>query len=282
MSQERAVELFTNIKEHCPGEELVWFVRAHEHARNDRRAIQRRLRAAHRSSIARVRGRGPSGQSTDHAERGRDLARQYQRLWAAEQTLAAAMRLALVAHPLNMWLMQFREVDPAQLARWIVSLDLQSHSSVEDLWDHCGLATVPGELFRCCECGGRFVFAVGHAPSGGHRPDGTARWCEGELTYVRGPEGGIVAIQRPSSAATYPYDAGAKKLCYLIAFRMIRGEGRFARIFRKACIRLRGRPFDAAKTVERSALRITLRQMLRELWRAWTIGAGSASERAPS
>lgn len=184
---------------------------------------------------------------------------------------------ALREHPAWPFLERVSGVGPTLACKLLARLDARKAPYCSSFWKYCGLATVPGERYRCGECGLVRGWPAGYNVSGKHqRLDGDGR-CDGELEKVAGPDDGVrVAQPKPSKGEQASYDQYAKKVCWQIASSIVQVGGRanvdspYERYYRREYAKAEDeRPGWAKGRIEAKARRKMEKLLLSHLWEFW-------------
>lgn len=261
-----------------PAHELRWIGDAYDQAQRARIEAGERIRA-----ILQGRDAGGAAHRTVDANavlllirKGEDdgpvplLGWTYRHHWAEEQTLRRGMEAALAHHPAWPWLSSVKGVGVTLAAKLLGRLDIHRAPAPSSFWAYCGLATVPAVEYHCDTCGLKMSFAPGARVTGRHKAGGRSRDCTGTLKRSLGPDDGVRMAQSLTRGERAPYDATAKKICYLIGVSLVRAGGPYARGYRAERARLElERPGWPKGRIHLSALRRIEKTLLAELWAAW-------------
>jgi hypothetical protein len=190
---------------------------------------------------------------------------------AAQDELNAqgVFKSLLAVHPAWPWMSGVKGMGTTLSARLLARLDLSRAPRPSSFWAYCGLDTVPGVAVRCDECEREFRVAVGRTPHS-HRDRTSAAWCAGRLAAV--PDIAAFRVASPHSrlAQRPRYDPVAKKICYLIGVSFVRTRSPYSEVYhqRRAATALT-HPDWPKKRAHLTALRVTVKLFLRDLWSAW-------------
>lgn len=204
------------------------------------------------------------------------LGRTYRRHAEEEGDLKKNMMEALQGHPAFPWLEQVRGIGPTLACKILARLDVHKAPHASSFFAYCGLATVPGEKYRCETCGLVRGWPAGYKVTGVHLALGTQKSCSGSLEKVAGPEDGIRAAQpKPVKGKEASYDQYAKKIMYLVGTSFLKAGGPFERFYRKKRAMLeRERQGWADGRKHLTALRATEKLFLGCLWAVWREAEG--------
>ena len=199
------------------------------------------------------------------------LGRTYRRFGEEEEELARAIREALEQHPAWHWLEGVKGIGPLLAGKLLARLDVAKADTPSSFWAYCGLATVPGNEYRCSTCGYTVSFPTSFRVSGTHVGLGGRKPCPGTLLRTRGPEEGVrVAQPKPQKGERAAYDMYAKKVCYLIGVSFLKAGGPYERFYRRERAKLdRTRAGWAEGRRHLTALRKTEKLFLSHLWLVW-------------
>lgn len=204
------------------------------------------------------------------------LGRTYRRHYEEENELRKEMGAALRAHPTWPWLSRVKGIGPTLGGKILSRFDATKADYASSFWAFSGLATVPGESYRCDVCGLKRAWPVGFNVTGKHTALGGTKKCEGSLVLVAGPDDGIRAAQpRPARGQKATYDQYAKKIMYLVGTSFLKSGGPYEEKYREARARLEvERPGWADGRKHLTALRITEKLFLSHLWQVWRTALG--------
>lgn len=204
------------------------------------------------------------------------LGRTYRRHAEEEAEMKAAMTSALTGHPAWPWMEKVRGIGPTLACKLLARLDPEKADHASSFWAYCGLATVPGEKYRCPECGLERTFPQGFKVTGRHMALGTTKRCKSSIVLVSTPEDGVRAAQpRPSKGHKAAYDQYAKKIMYLVGSAFLKAGGPYEELYRKERARLdRERPGWADGRKHLTAMRKTEKLFLSHLWQVWRTEVG--------
>lgn len=210
------------------------------------------------------------------------LGRSYHRYYTEERDTYADMIAAWKGHPTFPWLDEVKGIGPTLGCKLLARLDVRKAPHASSFWSYCGLATVPGERYRCETCGLVRAWPVGFNVTGKHTKLGSSGRCKDKLVKVAGPDDGVRCAQpKPKRGEKAAYDQYAKKICYLIGTGFLKAKGAYdERIYRPHRARLEvERPGWADGRKHLTALRITEKLFLAHLWLVWRQAEGlSVSE----
>jgi hypothetical protein len=266
-------------REIAPERELRLLADAFEQIQNVRLQTGERIRATLRDGP--IRAALPAdGEASEELQRILNgetdgplplLGRTYRRFWLEEREIARTVGELLEAHPAWPWLREVKGVGPLVAGKLVARLDIHKAATPSAFWAYCGLATVPGVEYRCAVCGFKGSFASESRLPREHKRPGRRGSCEARMEVVRGAEEGVrVAQTRPERGDRSPYDAKAKKACYLIGVSMLRAGGPYEERYRAERRRLdqeRSDWTDARKHL--AALRKMEKLFLSHLWLVW-------------
>lgn len=204
------------------------------------------------------------------------LARSYRRYWTEERETYGDMMSAWRSHPAYEWISRVRGIGPTLGCKLLARLDPEKAPHASSFWAYCGLATVPGDRYRCSVCGLVRGFATGYKVTGKHKRNGSGGNCKGTLERTAGPEDGVrVAQPRATRGKTRSYDAYAKKVMYLVGTSFLKAGGAYEEVYRRHRARLEAeRPGWADGRKHLTALRITEKLFLSHLWLVWRAALG--------
>lgn len=216
------------------------------------------------------------------------LGRTYRRYALEEDEMRKEMMLVLQHHPAWPWLKKVKGIGPTLACKILARLDPELAPHVSSFWAYCGLATVPGVMYRCPECGLERTFPQSYNVTGKHKEKKTGgavedggnedafgemkgKNCPSLLQRVAGPEDGIRAAQpKPARGSKAPYDQYAKKIMYLIGTSFLKAGGRYEQVYRTERAKLeRERPGWADGRKHLTALRKVEKLFLSHLWEVW-------------
>src|SRR4051812_10765238 len=81
------------------------------------------------------------------------LGSMYARAVQEEERFAALVELAVMDHPAWPWLSGISGIGAILAARLLSRLDVAKARTPSSFWKYCGLATIPGTLYECVQCG---------------------------------------------------------------------------------------------------------------------------------
>lgn len=216
------------------------------------------------------------------------LGRTYRRYALDEGSFESEMLAVVELHPTWPWLEEVRGVGAVTGCKLLSRLDIRKAPTISSFWKYGGLATVPGELWKCPTCKKERCWPVGTHVKGQHVTlDG--KKCSGKMVKVAGPEHRIRAAMPKGELVEYTnekgekktrraYDAYAKKLLYLIARAFLRVRGKpspYAEMYYQFREQLaRERPHWAAGGQHYTALRKVEKLFLAHLWLVWREAEG--------
>lgn len=204
------------------------------------------------------------------------LGRTYHRHHFEERELKGDMKRSLHAHPCWPWLEEVRGMGPTLSCKILARLDPEKAPHASSFWSYCGLATVPGERYRCATCGLDRTWPVGYNVTGKHQALSSSKNCPGALVKISGPEDGVRCAQpRASKGEKASYDAYAKKIMYLIGTAFLKAGGPYERHYRskRAMLELE-RPGWADGRKHLTAMRAAEKLFLSHLWQVWREALG--------
>jgi len=185
------------------------------------------------------------------------------------------------------WLEKVKGVGGTLGCELIARLDIEVARTPSAFSAYCGLATVPGEEWKCAECGKGRTWSVGTKVTGNHTVLNGTKRCPSKMVMVKGPEDGVraamprgflVDFEDPETGEVKqrrPYDAQAKKLCYLIATSFLKQKGKYEQFYRDCRAKLEiERPHWAPIGKHHTALRKTEKLFLSHLWLIWREAEG--------
>jgi len=284
-----------SLLERSAGSELRWLADAYEQTQRVRLQTGERIRALQQGRSASTGVGGPPQQEAagqEEAVSAEVLLKQirtgkasgphpllgwtYRRHWESEQELCRGMACCLEAHPVWPWLQQVKGVGPTLAAKLLARLDPLRADTPSAFWAYCGLATVPGEEYRCETCGYTVAYPVGWRVSGNHPQLGSTRRCSGGLERARTAEEGVRAAQpKPAKGERAAYDQYAKKVCYLIGTSFLKTRSTYAEQYLREKARLeRERPGWPRARRHLAALRKMEKLFLAHLWLVWREALG--------
>lgn len=199
------------------------------------------------------------------------LGRSYRRYYEEEQATRKDMLSSLSAHPASSWALSVKGIGPTLACKLLARLDVRIAEHRSSFWKYCGLATVPGELYRCSECGLETGYPDGYKVTGKHKALNTEKNCKGVQLKIAGPEDGIrVAQPRAERGKARDYDAYAKKIMYLIGTSFLKTGGPYEEYYRaqRATVEIE-RPGWAKARRHYWAFRKTQKLFLSHLWEVW-------------
>lgn len=270
------------------GRELRWLADNYEQAQQLRIGVGERIRAV-------IQGRDESFVAVaecdeDKAEailsdiaKGETLGpvpmlgRSYRRYHTEETETRKDMMDALVHHSAWPWLDKVKGIGPTLACKLLARLDITKAEYRSSFWKFCGLATVPGESYRCSDCGLERGFPAGYNVTGKHqslteRTDkGNPKQCKGQLVKIAGPEDEVrVAQPRSGKGQKRDYDAYAKKVLYLCVSSFLKAGGPYEEFYRKQRARAEiERPAWSDGRKHLWAVRKTEKLFLSHLWEVW-------------
>ena len=205
------------------------------------------------------------------------LGRMYHRAYSEERELFKEMELALKGnkttqgHPCWPWLKAVKGIGPTLACKLLARLDPRKATTASAFWAYCGLATVPGDRYRCPTCGLVRDWPTGYNVTGKHTALASTKECKGALVKIAGPEDGVRAAQPgPARGQKATYDAYAKKVMYLVGTGFLKAGGKYAQHYRQARAKLDvERPGWADGRKHLTALRKTEKLFLSHLWAVW-------------
>ena len=198
------------------------------------------------------------------------LERAYSRAMEDELSAAAALRDAITIHPVWGWVATVKGVGHLLAARLLSRLDIARARTPSAFWAYCGLATIPGAVFKCATCGLEVAYPLGYDPSGPHQRRSGAGVCTGSLARVASDKPIRVAPRRTALGGRTGYDARARESCYLVGMSMLRCGSDYRGFYDAERARLAAsRPGWTPKRCHLSALRKMEKVFLRDLWIAW-------------
>lgn len=190
-----------------------------------------------------------------------------------EDRFAALVELAVMDHPAWPWLSSISGIGAILAARLLSRLDIAKARTASSFWKYCGLATVPGILYKCGQCGALVSGVAGlrHAPF--HRRADGGR-CEGG-TALGTARSVNVAEPRPRAGESRPYDATARMTCHLIGVSFARRGLGYKALYKARVASLAERhPEWPPKRIYLAAQRATVKRFLADLWGEWRRVAG--------
>lgn len=205
------------------------------------------------------------------------LARTYRRHHEEEREMFGAMTGALEGHPTWPWLSQVKGCGPTLACKLLARLDITKADTPSAFWLYSGLATVPGAKYHCETCGLDRTFPIAYDVKGGHKRLGTQANCKGKLEKTEEGDHIRAAMPRAGRGQKRPYDAYAKKVCYLLGcqWEKLGERAPYARFYRKELARLdRERPGWAKGRKRFTAMRITEKLFLSHLHEVWRRALG--------
>jgi hypothetical protein len=198
------------------------------------------------------------------------LERAYARAADEEEMLAIELRREVEGHPAWHWLQQQRGIAHLLASRLLSRLDVTRARTPSAFWAYCGLATVPGTIYRCAECGLESGYPAGYRVKVAHQARAGSRACKGELSVVADQSSTRVAPRRTVAGGRSAYDAQARKSCYLIGVSLLRARSEYRSYYDAERDRLAALHAGwTAKHCHLSALRKMEKAFLRDLWLAW-------------
>jgi hypothetical protein len=198
------------------------------------------------------------------------LERAYARAADEEEMLGLELRRAIEGHPAWDWLQLQRGIGHLLAARLLSRLDVARARTPSAFWAYCGLATIPGIVYRCPECGLEAGYPTGYRVNIVHQTRSGSRSCKGELAPVPDQSSIRVAPRRTLAGGRTTYDAQARKSCYLIGVSLLRTRSDYRSYYDAERERLDSlHPGWTPKRCHLSALRRMEKAFLRDLWVAW-------------
>lgn len=198
------------------------------------------------------------------------LERAYVRAADEEETLGFELRRTVEAHPAWDWLERQRGIGHLLAARLLSRLDVARARTPSAFWAYCGLATVPGTVYRCAECGLESGYPLGYRVKVAHQSRGGSKECKGELSPIVDQASARVAPRRTVAGGRTAYDAKARTSCYLIGVSLLRTRSDYRCHYDAERERLAvSRIGWTLKRRHLSALRKMEKAFLRDLWVAW-------------
>jgi len=203
------------------------------------------------------------------------LARSYRRYYEEERDTYRDMMQLWKESPVYEWLSEVRGIGPTLGCKLLARLDPEKAEYASSFWAYCGLATVPGERYRCGECGLVRGWPVGYEVTGKHTALGGGK-CTGKLERIAGPEDGVrVAQPKPSRGQPSTYDRYAKKVMYLVGTSFLKAGGPYEAFYRRERAKAEvERPGWADGRKHYLALRKTEKLFLSHLWQVWREALG--------
>lgn len=122
------------------------------------------------------------------------LGRELRRHWKAERELTDVFADVLESHPAWPWLQGVKGVGPALAGKLLSRLDVREAPYPSSFWSYCGLATVPGERYRCAACGLVKGFPEGYNVTGKHKAHRTVDH-DVDLLWRTDPGGAQVKVE---------------------------------------------------------------------------------------
>jgi len=204
------------------------------------------------------------------------LGRSHHRYWTEERETHGEMMRALRAHPAWDWLEKVRGIGPTLGCKLLARLDARKAPHASSFWAYCGLGTVPGNRYRCSECGLVRGFPVKYSVTGSHTKLNGSGKCSGSLEKIAGPDDGVrVAQPKPSRGQPASYDQYAKKVMYLVGTSFLKAGGPYEEFYRQERAKAdRDRPGWADGRRHHLALRKTEKLFLSHLWETWRKAIG--------
>ena len=205
------------------------------------------------------------------------LGRTYRRHYEEEREMYVAMSGALENHPTWPWLEKVKGVGPTLACKLLARLDIEKADTPSAFWLYCGLATVPGALYHCETCGLDRTFPISYDVKGGHKKLGSVANCKGKLEKMDYGDHIRAAMPRAGRGQKRPYDAYAKKVCYLLGcqWEKLGDRAPYASFYRKELARLdRERPGWAKGRKRFTAMRVTEKLFLSHLHEVWRVALG--------
>lgn len=204
------------------------------------------------------------------------LGRTYHRHLLEENELRKEMGIALKHHPAWPWLLQVRGIGPTLGGKILAKLDIEKAEHASSFCAYAGLATVPGNRWKCPTCGLVRGWPVSFKVTGTHtKLHGTSN-CKDKLVLIAGPEDGVrVAQPKPSRGEKATYDMGMKKTMFLVGSAFLKAGGPYERHYRTHRARLEvERPGWSDGRKHYTALRIAEKLFLCHLWQVWREALG--------
>jgi hypothetical protein len=261
----------------CEAAELRLLYQLYEEAQATRIAHGERLRAIFQGrsvGVASTSDRDADALLKEVLSGGRTgapmlLERAYVRAMDDELTAAAALREAVALHPAWPWLSSVKGIGHLLAARLLSRLDVTRARTPSAFWAYCGLATIPGQAFRCPACGLEVGYPLGYEPSAPHQKRAASTMCAGRLEPVVG-QSVRVAPRRTALGGRSGYDARARESCFLVGMSILRCRSDYRSHYDAERDKLASsRPGWTAKRCHLSALRKMEKAFLRDLWIAW-------------
>jgi hypothetical protein len=185
-----------------------------------------------------------------------------------EERFAALVELAVMDHPAWPWLSGISGIGAILAARLLSRLDITRARTPSSFWKYCGLATVPGILYRCMLCGAHVSGAPGLRQTPFHRRADGGR-CEGGAAIGTARHVDI-AEPRPRAGESRPYDATARITCHLIGVSFARRGLGYKALYKMRVGSLAERhPEWPPKRIYLAAQRATVKRFLADLWGEW-------------
>lgn len=269
-------------------QQLRWYADAYEQAQHVRIAVGEQIRAVLQGADSTWGVEGDPDVDADavlaeilgHDTTGpvEILGRTYQRHHAEEREMYREMQAALKQHPAWPWLERVRGIGPTLACKLLARLDATKADHASSFFAYCGLATVPGERYRCETCGLVNGWPVGYKVTGKHQALHTKKACKGALVRVAGPDDGV-RVAQPKSARGVPasYDAYAKKIMYLVGTSFLKAgpKSPYEQCYRASRATLEvERPGWPDGRKHLTALRKTEKLFLSHLWEVWREAIG--------
>jgi hypothetical protein len=185
------------------------------------------------------------------------------------------LREVVATHPAWPWLSSQKGVGHLLAARLLSRLDIMRAKTPSAFWAYCGLATIPGNAYRCARCNLEVAYPLGYKLHEPHFTRSGLRECIGRLELVTDAGSTRVAPRRSTLGGRRSYDSHARKSCYLIGVSLLRCGSAYRTFYDAERERLSGlRPGWTPKHSHLSALRKMEKVFLRDLWLAWRSALG--------
>jgi hypothetical protein len=186
-----------------------------------------------------------------------------------EARAAALLESVVSRHAAWPWLSGIGGIGPVLAGRLLSRLDIHRAPSPASFWAYCGLATVPGVVYRCLDCGQRIAGVAGLREAPPHRrPDGTT--CPATSVDRLFGSSVRVAQPRPKRGESRGYDAHARHACYLIGLSFVRKGAAYKAIYAEQHTRISARHAEwPLKRIQLAAQRAIVKRFLTDLWLEW-------------
>ncbi|CAN5728889.1 hypothetical protein BH23GEM6_BH23GEM6_21520 [soil metagenome] len=203
------------------------------------------------------------------------LAREYRRALEQERETERILLELLQEHPAGGWIREVPGVDPAAAGLLLARLDPGRAPTPSAFWSYCGLATVPGVVYRCTRCSAEFIVAECSRPPSGHTSPGSSAPCEGGLRQLISGTAPRVPQPKARAGDRALYDPEAKRIVYTIGHGL-RGAGHLYQSYYLHQRRLLDttRPDWASGRKHVTALRKMQKLFLAHLWLVWRESVG--------